>query len=308
MGHMDPSDDTEARIAALATRQHGVLDRRQLRRAGLSDTQIRRWIEQRRLHRLHTGVFAVGHEALTLNAHRLAAVLATRVGTVLSHRSAAAVWGFRPSETTIEITLPTTAGCRGPLGVRVHRTRDPIEATRIGALPVTDAARTQLDLAAVVGPHYVEASLAQADLLGHFDLRGLRAVIVAHPRHPGARSLAAVLDGGERDELALTFSELEIRMRELCAQHGLPPPLSNHPILGARRDFAWPAEDLVVETDGWSAHRGRRAFEADRARDRQLTVAGYRVVRFTHRQVVDDPGAVAAAIRALLAPTTGRAR
>jgi very-short-patch-repair endonuclease len=103
----------------------------------------------------------------------------------------------------------------------------------------------------------------------------------------------------------LTFSELEIHFRALCQEHGIPQPAVNARPLGFRVDFEWPAAALVVETDGWGAHRTRAAFEEDRARDRRLTIAGFRVLRFTHRQVVDAPRAVAEQLRALLADETG---
>jgi very-short-patch-repair endonuclease len=90
-------------------------------------------------------------------------------------------------------------------------------------------------------------------------------------------------------------------MRVLCDAHGLPQPVANARPIGFRVDFAWPGTDVIVETDGWRTHRTRAAFEDDRARDQALTVAGLRVVRFTHRQIADDPAAVAATVRALLA-------
>jgi very-short-patch-repair endonuclease len=90
-------------------------------------------------------------------------------------------------------------------------------------------------------------------------------------------------------------------MRALCDAAGLPNPVLNAVLLGHRRDFHWPGTDLVVETDGWDSHRSRTAFEDDRQRDQQLVVAGYRVVRFTHRQIADEPAGVAATLRRLLA-------
>lgn len=173
--------------------------------------------------------------------------------------------------------------------------------TTIDLLPVTTPARTILDLAGVLAPHHVEAALKQADLLDLFDLGALRAVIATHPRHPGRRPLAALLDEAGRRGLTLTLSELEVHFRTLCDAHCLPHPAVNARPLGFRVDFFWPAARLIVETDGWGSHRTRAAFEEDRARDQALAVAGYRTVRFTHRQIVDDPDAVAATLSALLA-------
>jgi hypothetical protein len=112
--------------------------------------------------------------------------------------------------------------------------------------------------------------------------------------------LRTLLDTALRTDLALTLSDLEDRFRALCTEHGLPQPVANGRLLGRRVDFLWKAQRLVVETDGWATHKTRAAFEEDRARDQELTVAGYRVVRFTHRQLVDRPGDVAATLAALL--------
>ena len=65
-------------------------------------------------------------------------------------------------------------------------------------------------------------------------------------------------------------------------------------------DFLWRDYLLIVETDGWGTHRTRSAFEADRARDADLKALGYEVVRFTYRQVMDDPRRVARVLRRLL--------
>jgi very-short-patch-repair endonuclease len=68
-----------------------------------------------------------------------------------------------------------------------------------------------------------------------------------------------------------------------------------------KADFLWRGERLVVETDGRASHGTRQAFEDDRLRDQRLAVAGYRVVRFTWRQVLDEPARVAGVVKRLLA-------
>ena len=110
-----------------------------------------------------------------------------------------------------------------------------------------------------------------------------------------------MLDDAARRELTLTLSELEVHFHALCDAHRLPYPAVNARPLGFRVDFLWTDARLVVETDGWKSHRTRAAFEEDRARDQALAVAGYRTVRFTHRQVVDSADAVAATLATLLA-------
>ena len=77
-------------------------------------------------------------------------------------------------------------------------------------------------------------------------------------------------------------------------------------------DFLWREERLIVETDGYAAHRGRQAFEDDHARELALHADGYRLRRFTDRRVRRQPGAVAAVVARALnsdrAPENARAR
>ena len=98
-----------------------------------------------------------------------------------------------------------------------------------------------------------------------------------------------------------TRSELERRFLRLCRRHRLPTPEVNVRIGPFIVDFLWRDRALIVETDGYRFHRGRSAFEGDRARDVELKLRGYEVVRFTYRQVVDEAAGVARTLRALLA-------
>ena len=95
-------------------------------------------------------------------------------------------------------------------------------------------------------------------------------------------------------------SELETKMLSLCRRHRLPQPGVNVSIDGYVVDFLWATQSLIVEVDGWESHRTRSAFEEDRARDARLTVLGYKMVRFTWRQVTSDGPEVANTIRTLL--------
>jgi len=307
---MGPFLEIDRQIAALAARQEGVVTHAQLRALGLTQRAITHRRASQRLVDVHRCVYAVGHDRLSPTGRRVAAVWAYGDRASLSHRSAAAAWGLRGGGGgVLDITVRARSATRRE-GTRPHLTTRPVETARLGLLPITTPARTLLDLAGVLSPHHVEAALKQAEVLERFDLVALRAVLAAHPRHPGRRALAALLDAARRRGLTLTLSDLEIRFRALCDAHRLPHPAVNARPLGFRVDFLWPAAGLVVETDGWASHRTRAAFEEDRARDQALSAAGYRVVRFTHRQLVDDPAAVAATLVALLAagrPRAGRA-
>jgi very-short-patch-repair endonuclease len=272
------------RVAGLASRQHGVVSRSQLLAAGMSAREIVVWQRHRRLHPLHRGVYAVGHRALTRRARWMAAVLAAGPGAVLSHRSAAALWGVRDGH-AIEVTAPRQ--CRRP-GITAHRAAlRPDETTTHDGNPVTSAARTLFDLAAVVSRHQLERAIAQAEFLRLTGPLSLDALLTRYPGARGAAPLAAVTTA--QQPLDLTRSELESRFVAFLDAHGVARPRTNVNVEGAERDCVWPRARLVVELDGRAAHATPAAFERDRARDRALTRAGWRVVRITWRQLHDDP-------------------
>jgi hypothetical protein len=134
-----------------------------------------------------------------------------------------------------------------------------------------------------------------------FDLVAVRSVLAANPRRRGAAALARIV-ATIHDEPAVTRSKLEGRMRDLCDAYGIPRPEVNVIVEGVEVDFFWRAQRLIVETDGHETHGTRSAFENDRAKDARLTVLGYRVVRFTYRQLVYEPQTVTRTLRALIAP------
>src|SRR5262249_48115820 len=147
----------EPRVAALAARQHGVVARRQLAELGLKPSAIARRVSAGRLHRIHLGVYAVGHPVLGPDGRRMAAVLACGTGAALSHASAGALWGLRESWAAMtDVSVPRAGGHKRPR-LRIHRALDlrADEVTARRAIPVTTPARTILDLA---------ATLRQADL------------------------------------------------------------------------------------------------------------------------------------------------
>jgi very-short-patch-repair endonuclease len=285
-------------LARLATRQHGVVARRQLEAIGLGRGAIAHRVAAGRLHRVHRGVYAVGHPVLTVNGRRMAAVLAPGPGAALSHASAAALWEIRPtSATRIDITVRSTAGRGKRPGLRIHRTptlRDD-EITEHQGIRVTTPARTLLDLAAILPHRALERALDQAEIRQLYDLASFDAMARAHEGERGARRLRRALD--EDGDPVLTDSELEEIMLALCHEHQLEQPTPQAWVAGLKVDFLFAASRLVVETDGYRYHRTRRAFERDRERDAILARAGYRTLRFTHRQLTREPAMVAETIR-----------
>lgn len=291
---------TDQAIAAIAERQGGIIDHGQLRELGLSAAGIGRRVRAGRLHAKYRGVFAVGHRKIGTDGLWWAAVLAYRPDGVLSHRSAAAAWDLRRSSSrTVDVTVGLGGRARR-LGVRLHRSRSlpPDEVTTLDGLPITTPARTLLDLAATgLRCRPLEAALNRAELLRLLDFDELQRLLARYPGRTGSPSLKAVL---ARYEPADTRSELEDLVLELCHVHGLPRPQVNCVIEGKVRDFYWPRAGLVVEADSYTWHRSPSALNDDRERDVELTLAGYRVLRFTWEQVAERRAYVADAIRRAL--------
>jgi very-short-patch-repair endonuclease len=289
-------------LANLAERQHGVVTLGQLRSLGLTASGVRDRAVRGRLHRVHRGVYSVGHPLLTGRGRLMAAVLACGHDAVLSHRSAAGWWGLRPdSRRQVDVTLPRRT--RGRTGIDVHATATlrPEDVTVHDGVPCTSVARTLLDLAEVVDRRGVERAVEQAEVLRLYDGNAMEEVLARAAGRRGAeilRRLAPAPGPG------LTASELEERFLALCRTAALPQPEVNAWLaLGdgtIKADFLWRAERLLVETDGHASHGTRGAFERDRRRDQQLVVAGFRVVRFTWRQVAAEPDLVSATVGALL--------
>ena len=285
-------------VAILATRQHGVVCRRQLLALGLGPSAVDRWLAGGALHRMHAGVYAVGHRAIGPHGRWMAAVLACGPDAVLSHASAAALWGLRPTgRAAVDVTAPGRSR-HGRAGIAVHRVRrlDPADRAEREAIPVTTVARVLLDLAGVLGPRELERALEAAERLRLLDVGALEATI---RRSPGRRLGRLATAIAEEREPPPVRSELERRFLDVCEDAGLPPPAVNAMVEGLEVDAVWRGSRLVVELDGHAFHGTRAAFERDRERDATLQLAGYRVLRLTHRRL-GDPEAVAGMLRGLL--------
>jgi very-short-patch-repair endonuclease/predicted transcriptional regulator of viral defense system len=292
-----PGDRT---IADLAGRQHGVVAHRQLRALGVGEGAIRYRIASGRLHRVHAGVYAVGHRVLSASGIRLAAVLACGPGAVLSHRDAAALWGLRPcSRMTTDVT--TAGGARSRPGIEVHRVKAlyPDDCTTEDHIPTTTVARTLLDLAEVTRHKELERAFERADQNRLLDLSSFDALFARSKGRHGLGATRAVL---RSTAAADTQSELEVTFLRFCRTHGIPGPQTNVLVEGFVVDALWPDQRVIVELDGYAFHgTTRAAFERDRARDAALQRAGYRVIRLTWRRLHAEPEVVAATLHALLA-------
>jgi very-short-patch-repair endonuclease len=291
-------------IAQLAHRQHGVVGRRQLMDAGAAAHVIQHRIRTGRLHAIHQGVYAVGHRILTNRGRWMAATLAAGPSAVLSHRAAGALLGIRSFE-GLEVTA--TAYKARP-GITVHTSSlSDDEVTAVDGIPVTGVSRTLLDLAAVLRPHQLAQAINEVEVQGLTDVLSVDDLLVRYPRRPGGPVIRAILETGP----AMTQSELEALFLAFIRRHRLPEPVVNVLVRGFQCDFVWRDHRVMVELDGHSFHRSRAAFERDRGRDRALHADGWRVIRVTWRQLHEDPEALAADLRKMLAwtrPRSARAR
>ena len=284
----------------MAERQHGVVSRGQLRSLGLGARGIDHRVSVGRLRFLHRGVYAAGHAPLAREAVWMAGVLAAGDHAVLSHRSAAALWGLVPTPAgPVDVTTPRKRHARP--GLRLHAgTVADDERTVHGPIPVTTVPRTLLDLAAVLPRRRLERAVNEAEVLRLADPLPLADLL---DRHRGRRGARALRDAAAASTApALTRSELERRFASFIAKFDLPPPSTNATLLGLEVDALWPEQRLVVELDSRTFHDTPRAFEDDRARDRALVAAGYRVVRVTWGQLRDEPAAVARDLGDALVP------
>jgi hypothetical protein len=290
-------------LAALAARQHGVVSIAQLRALGLSGAGVARRVAAGRLHPVHRGVYAVGHTALGAGGRRLAAVLACGPRAALSHRSAGAAWGLRPTaRARIEVST-AQRGRRGPTGIDLHRVRDlPDEdVTVLDAVPVTTVARTLVDLAAVLPGDGLARAVHEAEVLRLLDVAEVQAVLARSAGRRGTGRLRALLAEPAPGPVR---SVLEERFLALCRRGGVPVPRTNVwlPVDSGllQVDAFFAAAGVVVELDGAAAHRTRRAFHADRRRDAALAAQGLVVVRLTWERVTREPHAVLAELRRIL--------
>ena len=287
--------DAKVRVVELAERQWGVVKRSQLEQIGLTGGGISRWIGEGRLHRIHPGVFAVGHGCLSQEAWMAAGLLYAGPG--------AALWGVTPGSwlgllqaqpRRVHVCIP---GRRRSLrDVCVHESKR-FERIWHKRLPVSPPAQTLLDIAGVVRFTQLRRALAEAEYLRLVTLEEVAAVLGRGRR--GSATLRAALEC-HRPQLAHTRSLMEEKFALLCERYSLTPPAVNVWIAGWLVDAVWFEHKVVVELDGRAAHSLSRAIEADHRRDLDLRAAGYTVLRYTWRQVTQEADLVAADVRRAL--------
>jgi predicted transcriptional regulator of viral defense system len=290
----------ERALAALATRQHGVVARDQLLGIGVSERTVERWLAWGRLQEVHREVYAVGHRRVGKRGYWWAGVLAYGGEALLSHRSAAELWGFGRQRRVVEVTAPRgRQGLDRRTGVWIHRCRlYPEDRVVRDGIPVTSVARTLFDLSEVESEDRLRRAWEEADRLRLLRLRAVEEVCERGHGRRALRPIRRLLAEGKAT--AQTRSPLEERFHKFCEEYRLPPPATNVHVLGHEVDALWPAARLIVEMDSWEYHRHRAAFERDRTRDTRLLLAGYRTIRITHRRLDREAKTLAEQIHALL--------
>lgn len=280
----------------LARRQHGIVTRRDLLALGFSPKEIHYRLTVGRLYPVARGVYAVGWPQLTRERRWMAAVLACGPNAMLSHRSAAALWGIA-AERNDRIDVSTRDRSEHKRAGILARSRPSLPAEdvlRWQRIPVTTPTRTLIDLATELTPRQLERAVNEADKLDLIDPETLREALDRYRGEPGVRPLRVLLD---RHTFRLSDSDLETLFRPLAAAAGLPPPLTKQTVDGFEVDFHWPELRLVVETDGLRYHRTPAAQARDRLRDQTHTAAGRTALRFTHHQVKHERGHVLRILR-----------
>lgn len=293
-------DKTATReLAELAGRQHGVVSARQLENIGWTRAKIARGAGAGRLHRLQHGAYAVGHQALTDHGRSMAAVLSCGLDAMLSHQSAAWLWGISgwPPPVPEVVVTRTVRHARGDVRIHSSRTIHPIDTTIFEGIPVTAVPRTLLDLAGAARGN-VRWALPRAKRLGLLDLIAIDSML---KRSRGLRGVARLRMALDRYRTrAFTRSDLERDFLRLVRRAGLTSPSMNLFVSGYELDAYWSDLRFAVELDTYDYHGDEISFEEDRLRHEDLKLAGIEMIRITGQRMDREPGAVASRLRRLL--------
>ena len=287
----------ERSISLLAECQHGVATTAQLGALGFNGQAVALRVAAGRLHRVHRGVYAVGHPILSVDGHRLAAVLACGDGALASHTTAAAIWGIRPDNGRL-MHVMTAGSARSRAGIRVHHAREiaPADRTLRDRIAVTSLARTLVDLGDVVKPDHVRAAFVRAEQLRLLDMAAIDDALTRATHRRGPSALREILRGYD-PRWQETRSPLEQRLLDVHAGRGLPEPEINEWVDATYMvDFLWRDQRLVVETDGNQVHGTSGAKRRDARRDRALMSRGFRIIHVSRIELESNPDAVAAII------------
>jgi len=283
-------------LADLAESQDGVASLGQLRGIGLTQRTAEYRATQGRLHRVHRGIYAVGHRSIGQLGALRAAVLACGEGAVISHGTAAAFYDLRDRwPALIDVTGDRQAG-RKLGGIRCRRCRYPTpeEIVVHEGIPFTSPARVLIDSAGMLGIPSLRRLVERAAVRRLLDLEATDRAMEQAKRRRGIGALRMILEDWRTEDGAVpdVRSEFEALVLPRLVAMGLPRPACNKTLVidGERLmvDFLWEKQRVVVETDGEGTHGTPVAFQRDRRRDQILVANGYRVPRATWAQMRDE--------------------
>ena len=284
-------------VSDLARKQAGIVSREQLIDLGFKRTAIHRALASGLLVRVFHGVYRLGSAYPSRDCKLWAALLCAGEGAVLSHVAAGFLWGLDalglkpPPE--IDVSIPHTRMVAPAPNLRVHRTNvlEPVkDFAKLHGFPCTSIARTLVDLASVLSRDDLESAFNSAvrknrengdavvDALARLGLRSRR----------GASTL---LDIATREELGVTDSRLEDRVRIAIREAGIRVPLTHLQICDSDGeqigifDFAWPEAMVVVVCDSWKHHGGQNMFHKDRDQGAALIAEGWFPFPVTWRHI-----------------------
>ncbi|MGK2933107.1 MAG: type IV toxin-antitoxin system AbiEi family antitoxin domain-containing protein [Solirubrobacterales bacterium] len=295
-------------IRSVASGQHGLVSRRQLLDLGVGEGLIAHAARSGRLLRVFPGVYVLGRRADSYRSIWLAAVMAAGPDAALAGESAAAAWGFAKPSSLIFVARPRGRRQHVP-GSGPHRRFStsvstsrllPTEANRIGPLEVCSVPAVLVQLAGTSNKYKLRRAFIEASRKGLLSKTNL-----AHCRSIGRdfRGMANLVELIDlwHPESAKAKSYMEGDFFLLCAKHKIPRPSVNAWVDGKEVDCLWPDERVIVELDSRTFHDDQFAFDRDRVRQNAAVVAGYFVLRFTYRRIVDEPETVMAELKAVLA-------
>lgn len=288
-------------VDELARAQHGLVTSEQAVRA-LGPSRKARWIAERRLLCVQPRVFRVAGAPRTWHQHLMAAALTTE--GIVSHRSAAEMWGLIQPAGYVDVSVQPPRAPRAQPPVIIHRIKDlhPELAVEREGLRLTDPVRTLIDLGLVLPTWAVRDALSRGITTRLFavgEVDRLRDALGRKGRN-GTGVVRQLLEerllmGGDEE------SVLERRLLHLAREHGLPPMKVQHEVWHAGRfiarvDGAYTDRKLAIEVDGFAHHSSPDAFQRDRERQNRLVALGWTVLRFTWHDVVNRPSMVATSI------------
>jgi very-short-patch-repair endonuclease len=283
---------TDSAVAKVAARQKTLVTTAQLAECGLDKDAVAYRVHSRRLRPVFRGVYTVSPGELPPLALELAALLACGEHSLISHHSAAFVWGLRPVPPPQVAVSVVGRFCDSRTGIRVHRIQKihRAEIRRHEGLWVSSPARAVLEVAATATLDEVAHLLNEGQALRLFTPRALEAVVRRHRRRRGVARLAEVL--GDEDAMTITRSRAERAFLKLIRDARLPPPQVNQRLGRCRPDFMWREQRLIVEIDSYQFHAGPDGFHNDREKDLVYRDAGFDVLRPTRNHVIHEPARV----------------